>query len=192
MSRGGHVFALSVHPLQAAMGEAAAISVRWQRDSQGVELEYDIRSRDPVLLQPRVAAAAGRHDNLWKHTCCEWFVAATAIGGAYLEFNFSPTGDWAAYAFDSPRTGRRDFLWTAERAMPQIRHVAETLADGPWAHWCRVNVQLEIPLDAAVAFVNPAVVLETTAGVSYWAARHPHAHPDFHHPAGFVGPFEVS
>src|SRR4051794_6728025 len=37
-------------------------------------------------------------DGLWKHTCFEVFV--TVIGDAtYREFNFSPSGQWAAYAF---------------------------------------------------------------------------------------------
>lgn len=41
-------------------------------------------------------------DGLWQHTCCEAFVARPG-SPAYHEFNFSPSGQWANYAFNDYR-----------------------------------------------------------------------------------------
>ena len=51
-------------------------------------------------------ATPGRADDLWRTTCCELFVSGE--GGAYTEFNFSPSGQWAAYAFSGYRAGLAD------------------------------------------------------------------------------------
>src|SRR6185295_4320038 len=40
-------------------------------------------------------------DGLWRHTCFEVFVATRSR--AYREYNFSPSGEWATYAFRSYR-----------------------------------------------------------------------------------------
>src|SRR4029450_11259927 len=58
---------------------------------------------DLVLPNPE---KRGRADGLWKTTCAEAFVGLSR--GAYLEFNFSPSGKWAAYRFEGPRKGMRD------------------------------------------------------------------------------------
>jgi len=41
-------------------------------------------------------------DRLWEHTCFEVFIAAAGKAN-YHEFNFSPSGQWAAYAFSDYR-----------------------------------------------------------------------------------------
>jgi hypothetical protein len=54
------------------------------------------RVRIPPRRKPRFA------DGLWRHTCFEVFVAKKGAR-AYREYNFSPSGEWAAYAFSSYR-----------------------------------------------------------------------------------------
>src|SRR5688500_11170806 len=62
-------------------------------------LEGDLdRLRIPPARPPRIA------ERLWQHTCCELFIASAA-GAAYHEFNFSPSGEWAAYRFERYRHG---------------------------------------------------------------------------------------
>src|SRR3990170_4881035 len=56
------------------------------------------RLRIPQPRAPRLA------ERLWQHTCCELFIAPAA-GAAYHEFNFSPSGEWAAYRFERYRHG---------------------------------------------------------------------------------------
>lgn len=50
------------------------------------------------LLIPEPKNSA-RTDLLWEHTCFEAFIGLSG-SPAYREFNFSPSGQWAAYAFD--------------------------------------------------------------------------------------------
>ncbi|MGD2056793.1 MAG: hypothetical protein PVJ15_08295, partial [Gammaproteobacteria bacterium] len=65
----------------------------------GFALEGELSAlRIPEWLAPR------RADHLWRHTCFEAFVMAGA-GPGYREFNFSPSGEWAAYAFQGYRQG---------------------------------------------------------------------------------------
>ena len=63
------------------------------------------RLRIPEPTAPRAA------ERLWQHTCCELFVARPAES-RYFEFNLSPSGEWAAYEFDSYREGRRSLMPT--------------------------------------------------------------------------------
>ena len=77
---------------------------------------------------------AGRTDGLWQHTCFEAFVGRGDNG--YAEFNLSPSGQWAAYDFDSYRGGMRN----REVLAPKI-----TVESGPF------EVVLTADLDVAVA-----------------------------------------
>jgi len=95
--------ALERHPANscaALRGIEAAVTR--QRDGS-LQLAYRIegdlaRLRIPAPRPARVA------DKLWQHTCCELFVAEAA-GPGYHEFNFSPSGEWAAYRFTDYRQG---------------------------------------------------------------------------------------
>src|SRR5688572_23905452 len=53
------------------------------------------------IPQPGPARIAER---LWQHTCCEIFIARKDLR-SYHEFNLSPSGEWAAYAFARYRKG---------------------------------------------------------------------------------------
>ncbi|MEY3786902.1 MAG: hypothetical protein RLZ75_1109, partial [Pseudomonadota bacterium] len=56
------------------------------------------------LTQIRVPKAQNSNavDGLWQHTCFELFIAVEGEAN-YHEFNFSPSGQWAAYAFSDYR-----------------------------------------------------------------------------------------
>src|SRR5215831_14540495 len=66
---------------------------------------YFVTGKISDLRMPPVMAAA-RTDELWRHTCFEAFVR-TSPGAGYYEFNFAPSTQWAAYGFESYRTGMR-------------------------------------------------------------------------------------
>jgi len=133
------------------------------------------------LEQLRIAAPRPPHriDGLWRHTCFEVFISA--YGEAYHEFNFSPSGEWAAYAF----TRYRDGGPLTAAMCPSINVRAESR---------------QLVLDALIpAGCLPAreadtrwrlgltAVIEDTAGMlSYWALEHPPGRPDFHHSDGFA------
>ena len=138
-------------------------------------IEGDIeRLRVPAPGAPRPA------DRLWEHTCCELFVGSKGER-AYSEYNFSPSGEWSAYAFESYRV---------------------PLAKAPPAGPPRIKVRADssfLELDALIAVdglapgARPrlalgisAVLEDDTGRLSYWALRHPSGKPDFHHPDAFA------
>ena len=133
-------------------------------------LSYVVSGRISDLRIPPIVAAA-RADALWRHTCFEAFVRSSADPG-YYEFNFSPSTQWAAYRFDTYRSGMRV---ATEIASPRIevRSTAESYT-----------------LQAALAFDGlslpwrlglSAVLEETNGRKSYWALAHRPGKADFHH-----------
>lgn len=127
------------------------------------------------------AAGAGRRaDGLWKHTCCEAFVAAPAAG--YYEFNFSPALDWAAYHFEDYRSG----MSAASLAQPpglQMRRTQGQLDLSATVHFAGLPPLREAP----VLRLALAMVIEEDEGrLSYWALQHGRGNPDFHHPDSFA------
>lgn len=133
------------------------------------------------LLVPQEQAPE-RKDLLWEHTCFEAFIGVPGKT-AYREFNFSPSGLWAAYAFSDYR--QRDESFEPPDA-PQITtrlfagrlEVEATLAPGALPPGAKT---LQIALSAVVE------TADTVEGShSYWALHHPAPRPDFHHRAGFA------
>ena len=128
-----------------------------------------------VRLPP--SAPAERSDGLWRHTCCEAFIVSPQAQGAYLEWNFAPSGAWAAYRFAAYRSGM-SALVTSAPEIELTRDARELVL--------RARVALDVPPPSR-ARLALAVVVEDTAGqLSYWALRHGPGRPDFHHPDSFV------
>lgn len=155
--------------LTAARGRPPVISV-----------EYTLSGDTARLVVPQ-ATTAGFADRLWEHTCCELFVAVDP-GAGYLEFNFAPSGAWAAYAFDGYRHGMR--------ALPDARAPAITCTRDSGGLRLSIALDLEgLPVDAAATMwrVAASAVLEFDDGSrEYWALAHPAERPDFHHPGSFT------
>ena len=126
------------------------------------------------IPEPR---SSRRVDGLWRHTCFEVFVMGGA-GPGYREFNFSPSGEWAVYAF----RGYRDGDELGIERTPEI--VVRRSGD-------RLELDAEISQDLLPAGrplrLGLSAVVEDTDGVlSYWALRHPPGKPDFHHTDAFA------
>ena len=116
-----------------------------------------------------------RADELWQATCFEAFLQ---IAGekSYREWNFAPSGSWAAYDFTSCREGRND----AEVAAPYVR-IEDNMTW--WAVGATIAVDAETPWTLGLS----AVLEEKDGTKSYWALAHPNAdEPDFHDPACFT------
>src|SRR5262245_38548323 len=77
-------------------------SAGWTRDNVIIfnyVLKADLtRLRIPPPRPPRKA------NHLWQHTCFEAFVSVKDKP-EYYEFNFAPSGEWAAYSFQRYRDG---------------------------------------------------------------------------------------
>lgn len=159
----------------------AGIDVEMERDGLILWLRFTVKG-DPDRLALPALREPGRADDLWRHTCFEAFVARPGEP-AYREFNFSPSGQWAAYRFRSERVRDAE----AETACAPSRPVIECVsAPG------QLLLQAWLPLQnlPAVPPGQPLLwgltaVLEHAAGrLSYWALHHPGPRPDFHHSAG--------
>ena len=139
------------------------------RSAQGVDVSFSIEG-DVRRLRIPAARGARIAERLWQHTCCEIFVARKGEPG-YHEFNFSPSGEWAAYAFAGYRTGA---VLCDETLAPGIRvqqSGSSVLLE------CCVRFAAKESLKLGVS----AVIEELDGRLSYWALRHPPGKPDFHH-----------
>lgn len=134
---------------------------------------------DMAFVRVPEPARAERTDGLWERTCFEAFVAP-AGGERYVELNFSPSSQWAAYVFDSYRRGSRP-LEVAVPPVVAVQHAADALV-------------VTASVDLAVLQPAPwpwrvgltAVVASAAGAVSHWALAHPGPQPDFHDAAGWT------
>ncbi|ESS68812.1 hypothetical protein MGMO_143c00130 [Methyloglobulus morosus KoM1] len=159
--------------------KALYIGVKAQYQNGNLTLRYEVQGNIDKLLIPGIQPPS-EADGLWQHTCFEAFIAVVEEA-PYREFNFSPSGQWAAYSFGDYRVQKK---WQASPA--------------PAIHFARSNHQLV--LTAVISETNLpynphnqpyrlglTAVLETNAGEhSYWALFHPSGKPDFHHRNGFT------
>jgi hypothetical protein len=115
-----------------------------------------------------------RADGLWQHTCCEAFIGL-AGGRTYWEYNFSPSGAWAAYQFSDYREGMA----------PLLKGAAPVISTRTERDSLLVSVATDLSwisrTTAAELVLGAAAVIETRERVlSYWALKHPAGKPDFH------------
>jgi len=139
-------------------------------------LAFSLEGDLPGLRIPEPQPSRRVH-GLWRHTCCEAFVMAEE-GPGYREFNYSPSSEWAAYAF----RGYRDSEDLEVQLNPGI--VVHRTGDrlGLEADICRDF----LPPGNSLRLGLSAVVEDADGVLSYWALRHPPGKPDFHHPDAFA------
>lgn len=121
---------------------------------------------DMVKLVIPPPAAPERTDGLWRTTCFELFVASE--GPAYREFNFSPSGQWAAYEFDDYRTGMRNISARVETEIFQTNNALDF----------SVKIGAEFPNPVLVGLT--AVIEESDGAIRYWSTAFAPGKPDFH------------
>lgn len=118
----------------------------------------------------------GRAGKLWKTTCFEAFLRAEG-DQAYCEWNFAPSGDWAAYDF----SGYRENMAEAEVGSPPYIRVEDNFT------WWTLGATIAV--DSATSWnLGLCAILEEKDGTkSYWALAHPPGDkPDFHAPDCFA------
>jgi hypothetical protein len=125
------------------------------------------RVRIPAPRPPRTG------ERLWQHTCCELFIA-DAAGPGYQEFNFSPSGEWAAFRFTGYREG-------ASYAAPDPK-----IGIACTAGRLDLTAQIELHQKGKLRVGLSAVIEEIDGALSYWALRHAPGKPDFHHRDAFA------
>src|SRR5258707_539642 len=97
--------ALKLHP-DTPCSAAIQIEAEVAQPHPGeLEISYFVTGNiDELRITPPTSAT--RTDELWQTPCFEAFIRPST-GTAYYEFNFAPSTQWAAYRFDSYRTGMR-------------------------------------------------------------------------------------
>ena len=162
--------ALVCHP-QTPCNAVRHIEAQVEKTLQGrLDIRYRIEGDlERVRIPPARAASPG--ERLWQHTCCEFFVARHGTP-AYHEFNFSPSGQWAAYAFSAYREG----------VALQVDDPKISVRRSPGVLELHAHIQ-----EAGKLRLGVSVVIEdVSGGLSYWALKHPAGKPDFHHPEAFA------
>lgn len=164
-----------------SVGPVSSIEARVRRTAGGLlALTYRISGdldhvRLPTPASPRIV------EGLWQHTCCEVFLR---VRGAepYHELNFSPSGEWAAYAFERYREGGllEDDTLDPKVQLHALGNVLELRASVALKRLSRSYA------GAPLAFGLSAVIEARDGARSYWALAHPAAKPDFHDPGAFA------
>jgi hypothetical protein len=180
LTLGRHI--LLPHPVSAAgalQDVVHELSVQVARpDADELKLTYRLTGDLDALQLPALTAPV-RTDGLWRHSCFEAFIGH-AGGPDYWEYNFSPSGAWAAYQFSAYREGMA----------PLLKGAAPTVMPRVGTGTVEVSVRLDLSWLARGAVglrLGLAAVVEDRARVlSYWALKHPAEKPDFHHRDSFV------
>lgn len=172
--------------------------VEFNRDHHGFHLSGTAAYRDDALVfkfrlagpleslvWPAPTRMPEQRDGLWEHTCFEAFLSRPGAT-AYMEWNFAPNGDWAAYTFKGYR----------ERTLSASSFTPAKIRWERGGNACTVEATIPVYETAHLGPTtagNPALrigltaVLEHAGGQrTYWALRHPAAKPDFHQPEGFI------
>lgn len=149
------------------LGPIRAVTADIRATPTGCVAEFRLDGRIDAIVLPRSAASA-RTDDLWKTTCFEIFWQP--IGGvAYREFNLSPSGQWAAYDFDTFREGMRNAAVDA---------ISVSSASSQTQLVLKASIAAALPAPAQVAL--NAIVEHEGGGMQYWAMAFGPGKPEFH------------
>jgi len=132
-----------------------------------------------ALVRVPARARAERVGRLWERTCFEAFIGPAAAEH-YVEFNFSPSTEWAAYAFDGYRRGMRP-LELAAPPVVAVQHAADALVVTASVDFAALE---PAPWPWRVGLT--AVVASAAGQVSHFALAHSGPQPDFHDAAGWL------
>jgi len=162
-------------PCPAVLKLEASISLQ----ERGILIDFHLQGAIPDIELPvRRSGVQGPTDGLWEHTCMEAFIS-TPTDTAYREFNFSPSGDWAAYAFD-------DYRHRSKGWKPMTIPQSSTQTDGKRFWHMQILIPSKLLPESSRFQTGLSAVIETRGGLrAYWALSHATAQPDFHDRSGF-------
>ena len=170
-------FQLHRHP-DCPTGKAISIVTHIEKIApQRIAFVYRVSGDIDHVAMP-IKRPATRTDDLWHETCFEAFLAGA---DEYIEFNFSPSTQWAAYHFDGYRRGMR-----AANEISSVNIVQKQSID-EFELTAIINAA-ELP--RAIANIDrialSTVIKDKDGAVTYFALAHPQGTPDFHHPDCFT------
>jgi len=146
-------------------GAVQSIDAELDRLIDGANATFRVCGDMTKLVIP-APAAPERTDGLWRTTCFELFVAGEGAG--YREYNFSPSGQWAAYEFDDYRAGMRN--------APAHIETEIYLTNNALDFSTKINTEFPNPVLVGLT----AVIEETDGAIRYWSSAFAPGKPDFH------------
>lgn len=145
-----------------------------------LSLEFEFKSTsklDELFSYQKEITTNKRQDNLWQHTCFEIFLKQKNTD-SYYEYNFSPSGAWNAYRFESERRGMKELA-------TQEKPIIENFLDSTKKYKVSLNIKnLDIPLEELL--VSICAVIETPTEHQYFSTKHTSNKPDFHKQDSFI------
>lgn len=168
-------------PTSASAGRRTVeitVSVALSHSDRGVKAEFVLLGDTSAILWPATLPKAMPGHELWKHTCFELFIADPRCP-AYWEYNFSPSRQWAIYAF-------RDYRQPAETPI-----TAHPTIETPRLTEKTFSIELYFPLEAPLLkkslSIGACAVIEMHDGsFQYFALTHCAQRPDFHQRDSFL------
>ncbi len=139
-----------------------------------IHFDYAVRGDIAALALPPPTEAA-RVDGLWQTTCFEAFLGLPG-SETYFEFNFAPSGLWAAYRFERYREESSAPPLSPAPVIDLRRTEAALLLS---AH-VEIRKWRELDIAASLDCGLTAVIDEGEGALSYWALAHPEGRADFH------------
>jgi hypothetical protein len=166
---------LSPHP-DASSSNAMELHAEGHWEDALLTLTYRLKGPLETLRFPTPETPAPP-DRLWTRTCFEAFCSNPETPNAYCEYNFSPSGQWAAYVFSSYRALAETPPTADLRAPPIWRRTPDALS---------CSVRFSLPRTAWIRLGLAAVLEQKDGRLACFALRHPPGAPDFHHPVNFA------
>jgi hypothetical protein len=171
-----NTYTLARHP-QSPSGPVAAIEATVSRSDNGIlTLVFILTGELTHIIVPKPRQSQ-RAAGLWQHTCFEVFVMA-GTGPGYSEFNFSPSGEWAAYVFERYREGK-------DLPMAAMLQPVSSREPGRLEVTAQIGQDV-LPVGDSLRLGLSAVIEHASGERSYWALGHPRGTPDFHDAAAFT------
>ena len=160
-----------MHPLMlhvsCNLGPVRSVTAAVTATPHGCKAEFRLDGYMPAIVLP-LHVGAQRRDNLWQTTCFELFWQPLG-DTAYREFNLSTSGCWAAYDFDTYRTGMRD-------APVEAINISCSHDDAGLVLTASITADLPDPAQVALN----AIVEHAGGDKQFWALAFPPGKPEFH------------
>jgi hypothetical protein len=160
-------------PVETTQSEAyRTIQVNITKSNHEIIAEFVLRGDTRAIQWPAAAGHTSPGTDLWKHTCFELFISQPGHRD-YWEYNFSPSRQWAIYAFQDYRQPAP--LAATHTPIIELPHHSDT------EFTLQVRFTPESPLINTPLNIGVAAIIETTDGQRHhYALRHCGNKPDFH------------
>ncbi len=141
----------------------------------GLALRYFVRGPIAEIHLPKPVKAGAYQEGLWEETCFEVFLQSEG-SSSYIEWNFSPSGNYWNMGFSGPRI--RDEQFSSLRPLKEIQvKFSET----------ELQLEVEVPLIRLPCQLAACTILKfRDQSSSHWALKHADSKPNFHNPKSWV------